>query len=87
MANKGDCILDKPLGKNDMDNNKATKSIEDGLIDKLANDLFWKMESLDPSGLSWDALSDRDRVFYRLCVEHLMRQPETTALFSPATIR
>lgn len=42
-------------------------------IGRLARQLHWKMEHLDPTeDGDWDCLSDRKREFYRLCVEYLL---------------
>ena len=50
---------------------------------RLARVLYDEMERLDPSqeDIEWDALSDRDRRFYELCVERLLAEigrPVTT---------
>lgn len=44
---------------------------------KLAERLYETMEHLDPSSdLPWDALTDRQREFYRLCVDALVEDGE-----------
>lgn len=43
-------------------------------LDELAEALFWKMEQMDPSGLDWADLSERERLIYSAGVEHLLRQ-------------
>lgn len=50
-------------------------------LEELARELHWEMERLDPTDApDWDALTERQRQFYRLCVEHLIRQPEARVL-------
>jgi len=47
----------------------------DNVVSELARELHWQMERLDPTDLSeWDELSERQRKFYRNCVEHLLLQ-------------
>lgn len=46
-------------------------------LNLLAKRLHWKMEHLDPSENScWDALGDRDRAFYHLCIEAIFNERE-----------
>lgn len=42
-------------------------------LDELAQALFDKMETLDPSGLGWSGLSESERLMYRASVGHLLR--------------
>lgn len=45
---------------------------------KLAKRLHETMEHLDPSSdASWDALSEREREFYRLCVDALIEDGDS----------
>jgi hypothetical protein len=58
----------------------------DSAIERLARELHWKMEHLDPTEDSdWERLSDRQREFYRLCVRWLLfhRSDILTASESP----
>ena len=55
------------------------------LTAKLANALVWKMEHLDPCGLDWETLSEREKEFYQLCIEYIFDQPETSQLLSLIT--
>lgn len=49
-------------------------------ITALARELRWKMEQLDPSDeRDWEDMNDRERSFFVLCVEHLLRQEELPA--------
>jgi hypothetical protein len=45
---------------------------------QLAQRLFETMERLDPSPeeTAWNGLSDREREFYRLCVDALVEWPD-----------
>lgn len=44
-------------------------------MNEIASELYGKMENLDPEGDSgWDDLDDRERRFYVLCIEHLLRR-------------
>ena len=70
-----------------MEIGKDRATSEADLIDKLAGELVWKMEHLDPSDLDWENLSDRERHFYRMCIEHILRLPECAYFFSPTTTR
>ena len=42
----------------------------------LAEELFDRMESIDPDGSTWNGLSDEDRNYYRKCVEWLFMRPD-----------
>jgi hypothetical protein len=47
---------------------------QDAAIDRLAHRLREKLEHLDPSldAVEWESLSERQRDFYRLCIEDVL---------------
>ena len=50
-------------------------------LEELARELHWEMERLDPTDApDWEARTEHQRQFYRLCVDHLIRQPEARVL-------
>ena len=56
-----------------MDIHRQSESQTAAAIERLACRLHWKMEHLDPTeDGDWACLSDRNREFYRLCVEDLL---------------
>ena len=56
---------------------EKTLLAEGAALERLASELHWKMERLDPSeSPEWAELTDHQRSFYRLCVKHLLRQSE-----------
>jgi hypothetical protein len=44
----------------------------EGVEERLARTLHEKMEHLDPRGETWDSLSERDKDFYRCCIERIL---------------
>jgi hypothetical protein len=40
--------------------------------ERLARLLHKKMEHLDPRGETWEGLTERDKVFYRSCIDVLI---------------
>jgi hypothetical protein len=45
------------------------------IVEALAEELHRKMEHLDPTDLpEWEKLNDRQKFFYRACVQHLLLQ-------------
>ena len=59
----------------------ADRPAKDEAREELARVLFRKMEHLDPRVVDdpnelfeWDHLTDRQREFYRLCLEEVLRE-------------
>ena len=49
----------------------------DDAVEKLAEQLAWKQEHLDPSDEgAWENYSERDKEFFRACVKWLLLFPE-----------
>jgi hypothetical protein len=44
-------------------------------IDFLAQRMLWKFEHIDPTGETWDSLSDGERDMYRHVVQDLFCSP------------
>lgn len=56
-----------------------TEETPDAAIGALARVLYETMERLDPiddEPATWEALSERDRTYYRLCVRELGTRPD-----------
>ena len=53
----------------------------EGAIGELAKVLHWKMEHLDPTEKpDWENLTDREREFYRLCVQAIFNEGDLCRL-------
>jgi hypothetical protein len=54
--------------------------------ERLARELHWKMEHLEPMDApDWEMLSDRQRQFYRACIEWVLSDQDLvrSALIGP----
>lgn len=46
--------------------------LPDTVEERLSRLLQEKMEHLDPSGKKWETLTEREKVFYRCCIDTLI---------------